>query len=363
MIANLRPVARRLVAALFLVLPAAALADRPTCACEHLESLQQDLKNALYLEGFMRRLAAEMAAVEAQQKDLNDNHPTHRDAGRPVWSVSDQAREVYMNANLRLPVPRVTGYTGPEKVDMIRGTCAQADADLAGLRDGSPCAAMAEAALRHEARHRARCITMGPGPYWERLASQVALEEAEDYKAQAADLRADIRRLLDTATITYHGTFTPTVSMPGAMTASYLYGVETGDIGGAAGGPESWTMTGIGSFRTSITSATIAGMACTPTGELNADLAVRLETDGLTFGLSAEGQQRGGTVGLKCKLGGGMSLPVSDPISGQITSAQPLHAGDNRLTEDWTAAMRAILAGSGVQVSGTTDMVLSVTCR
>ena len=128
---------------------------------------------------------------------------------------------------------------------MIRGTCAQADADLAALAAGSPCAAMAEAALKHEARHRARCLTIGPRPYWERPASQIAPEEAGDYKEQGADLRAELRRVLDVSDVRLTASFHPTLSVPKAgMTAVYRHQASTGDIGQPRGGPERWTMTG-----------------------------------------------------------------------------------------------------------------------
>ncbi len=346
------------IATLFLtvLMTAPAFAGRPECTCQNIESLQQDYQNAVFLEDYMRRLAQELAAVEARQIDLNKNHPTDPDSGRDVKSVADQARAAFERANLNLPFPQVTGYTGPKRIDMPSGTCTQDDGQLKALEKGSPCEAMADSAAAHEQAHRHLCNKMGQAAYWARPLSEMMFEEAAAYHAQAANLKTELRRVLEAATIVYKGRWPFTLKVPGAMEVEYLYVTSTTDLGNATSG-DTWKMTGTGTTTTTIEKAVIAGMTCTGSGSVDAHFDATLTTDGLTFGLKLAGRVTGGSPAISCPGGGGgFGLPPPDNISDTVARNVPLKAGDTQLGGGWGNSV-----GFGM-IGGVADMVLSVTC-
>jgi len=346
---------------LVLSTPGAAAAGPAACTCRNLESLQQDYQNAVYLEGYMRRLAEHLKAIEAPLIEARRTAPDSYEAGVMISSRTDPARAAFEAQNLHLPFDHVAGYTGPDRVSMPRGTCAQLQADLDALENGSPCEAMADVALAHELFHRDNCNRLGADAYWSRLDSEIALEEADAYHAQAANLKAELRRVLDASQVTYHGRWPLTVTVPGAMNVGYLFVTRSDDLGQSSSG-DTWAMTGKGSTTVTIEQAEIGGMACSGSGSVDSEFQVTMTTDGLTFGLDLVGTVTGGNPALSCPGGGGMGFPPPDPVLGQVASGQPLHAGDNQVGGDWGAPMRAVLAGMG-QVTGDADIVLSVTCE
>ena len=333
---------------------------RPDCTCQNLESLQQDYQNAVYLEGYMRKLAAHLKAEEDRLNALKLTSNADPDGNVDVYVRTGQMAKDYAKQNLHPPFPSVKGYTGPAEASMTWGNCAQAAADLAALEKGSVCKALADVALDHERGHRDICDQMGAIPYWTRPVSEVMLEEAAMYRLQATQLKLELRKVLEDATIQYRGQWRHTLTGQG-MTVTYFYESQTGDIGNASGG-DTWTMTGKGETAKSIESLKLPGMSCTSQGAVRQSVEVALTTDGLTFGLESRESRVAGDVSVTCDVGGGMTLPTNDAGTGEITRGQALVAGDNPLPYGWTTAMKLVMKMGGMEVTGDPDFVLSVTC-
>ena len=153
-----------------------APASPPECNCRNIKSLQQDYSNAKALEDYFRKLETHMKEIEADL-DVLTKGDTAKKLEKSEREYADYLRAFPIN---RVITP-IDGYTGPDAVEMIDGTCRQKPEDLAKLEAGSPCKAMAEAALNHEAFHRTACDNTegGADAYWnKRPWSKVAHEEA-----------------------------------------------------------------------------------------------------------------------------------------------------------------------------------------
>lgn len=333
---------------------------RPACTCQNLESLQQDYRNAVYLEGYMRKLSAYLKAEEDRLAGLKVSSNTDPDNDQLIVTRVGILKENYKKEHMKLPFPKVKGYSGPTSVEMPFGSCKQDKAALDGLNNGSPCKAMADAAVLHELAHSNLCTAMGREAYWDRPASALALEEAGMYMQQAADLKSELRNVLEASKIEFRGIWRHTMSGQG-MTVTYLYENQTGDIGNASGG-DTWTMTGKGETANSIESIKLPGMSCTSQGAVRNSMDVVMTTDGLTFGLDSRESRVAGEISLKCDRGGGMSMPTTDTGSGELTSGQALVAGDNPLPYGWATTIKLLMRMGGMEVTGDPDMVLSVTC-
>jgi hypothetical protein len=339
-----------------------ALAAPPPCTCENLESLQQEYQNAVYLEKYMRDLAAVLKAEEVRLEGLKLSSNTDPDQNLSITATVGNLAEQYEANNFRPPFWPAKDYTGPSDVKMPYGTCEQKQEDLDAMEAGSVCEAIAEAPLAHEAAHRHLCRdVLGPEAYWNRPLSEFKLEEAEMYKLQAENLKAELRRVLDAATIRLRGQWVHTVEAQRMMKVVYNYQTLSEDIGGASGG-DSWTMAGSGETTNSIDQIVLAGMNCSSTGAIKQEFDVAMTTDGLTFGLELATRRVDGDVGIRCPGGMGMSLPTADAANGTIVSAQPLVLGDNALPTGWADTIKALMASGGVSVTGEPEMVLSVTC-
>jgi hypothetical protein len=246
---------------------------------------------------------------------------------------------------------------------MIEGTCNQKPRDLAKLEAGSPCKAIADAALNHEAFHSANCTNMegGAKAYWNRLWSEVAHEEAEGYKRQAAELKDELRRVLDVSEVTYSGDWTLGINIGGMAQYGYRYTAQSEDIGGASGG-DKWTMTGKGTGTVNWIRAILMGKSCSTSGEMKSNYTTKITTDGLTFDLEVEALSSSGALSIKCPgPGGGGGYGADAGGGGMIATGLPVKAGVTILPGDMGSEIRNILAGAGT-VSGSGKRELSVTC-
>ena len=347
-----------LVAALTAPLP--GFAGPPACTCQNLESLQQDYQNAVFLERKKRALAAYLKAQEDRLAGLKVTSNQDPDNDLDITATVGNLKVKFEKDYGEMPFPQVAGYSGPDTVDMPFGTCEQNRDDLAALEKGSPCAAMADAALLHELGHSNLCTAIGAKAYWSRPASALALEEAGFYKEQAANLKSELRNVLEDAKVELRGTWRHTLSGQG-LTVTYFYETQTGDIGKASGG-DTWTMTGKGETATSIESMKLPGMSCTSQGAVRNSMDVVLTTDGLTFGLESRESRVAGEIVTQCGDGGGGTLPTTDTGSGELTSGQALVAGDNPLPYGWATTIKLLMRMGGMEMTGDPDMVLSVTC-
>ena len=342
-------ISRPALAAALILAAAPAAALQPECDCWNLDSLQADYRNAKALEAYFQTLAEHLKAYEASEAESWGNDP------KRIATLSRQENAKYRAQNPPGNVMEpVRGYSGPAAVDMPRDSCTQDPKDLEALENGSPCAAMAEAALNHEARHREICNRMGVTAYWARPYSAFALEEVEAYRQHAAELKEELREVLEESDIVYSAEWDLEIDVQGVAKYGYRYAASSKDIGGASGG-DPWTMTGEGTSSVTFTKAVIAGMQCTPTGAAKSTYTAKMTTDGLTFSLEMETLSTSGALGIKCPGGGGADE------AGMIAENLSLAAGDNELPGDMATTMSAMMAGMGT-VTGKGRRVLSVTC-
>ena len=94
------------VALLVFACPALVFAAPKACSCKNLESIQQELKNALYLEKFMTQLSKKVADAEEEQRQLKKKEPNNPVSRR---SVRDVSKEVWTKEKAKLRVPKVPG--------------------------------------------------------------------------------------------------------------------------------------------------------------------------------------------------------------------------------------------------------------
>ncbi len=344
-----------LAAALSLAQP--ALASPPECTCQNLESLQPDYQNAVDLQNYFKALAEHLETIESETAAVRPDPKTVMDKSK---AADDKYRqENPPNRGLR----SLPGYNGPASIDMTETKgCFQDPAQLAAMEAKSPCKAIADAALEHENKHKAKCEGMGPNAYWGRLRSEIAREEEALYEEQAAKLKAELRRVIEAAEVTYWADWELAIDVQGMAEYGYAYSAQSEDIGNATGG-DTWTMTGEGTSTVAWTKAVIAGMSCTPSGAVNTTFNTTMTTDGLVFSLDVEELSSSGALAISCPGGGGGGGPVGEGGGGgQIVSVPiPLKEGDNLIPGDMGGEIRAIMAGMGT-VSGDGVRVLSVRC-
>lgn len=340
-----------------LLMPQTAVAEYPpqACSCKNLESLQQDYQNAVYLEGFFRKLSKDLKVTEAS--DL---------AKGISRAVSDARNDQYYADVIRIvmkqPFPTVLGYTGPEAVPMIKGTCEQDPALLEKMAKGSPCNGIADAALLHEFEHRELCKAMGAAAYWDRFSSEFAADEADRYKAQAANLKSEIQRVLDVSDVQLRGEWMHTLSGQGVEIV-YLYTFDSGKLTTAEQRDGFWNLKGKGTTSNQIVSMKAPGLSCTSTGAITNEMVVTMGTDGLTFGLELTETTSGGDLQMKCNVGMGMAIPAGEASSGQLAAGLPLKAGDTPVGNAWVDQITAMAASEGMSITGDPSTSLSITCE
>jgi len=338
---------------------------RPECTCQNLESLQQEYQNAVYLEGYMTRLAEHLRAVETRQRGLNTSTNADPDQGVAVGSASAKARDAYKDANLKLPFPQPKDYKGPAEVSMTKGECTQPQDQLEAMQKGSPCQAIAEAALGHELAHTEICRALGADAYWTRLPSQLSLEEARIYKQQAARLKDELRRVMDVSDLRLVVEFRTTIGDgTGTVTDEITY--DSGDLKLASQGGDRWTMTGTGetvSMMVMESRRSNSEGVCTsdPTRQ---DFSVSLRTDGLTADVELTGHPSRDVL-LTCSAG--LSLPYAGGEFGdRRVERLPVAMGDTPFpTEnDWLlSAIMGAAASGGASMATVQSTILRLTCE
>lgn len=333
------------------------------CSCKNLESLQQELENAIYEADFFAKLSKRLDAVEKKQADINENDPTNPDAGRLVLQVSANARDQIMAGEFKPPHARVAGYTGPERVDMEAGKCTQKQADLDAMAAGSPCREIADITLEHEATHRRLCESIGADAYWARLPSVIAAEEAERYRAQADAMRRQLKRVIDEGTITVEAIMEPRVYQS-QFDVTYSYVTPKIELDGKSSpGSDRWTLDGKGIQHGTIKKMKIAGMSCTASGELRDDVKLSFDTDGLDMSLVTTTTSSKGDIYIKCKGGFGQSMrPGGETGSGSVFSGERLKNASEFVVPVAEMEFGKVIAGGGVSVSGEMKTTVTLVC-
>ena len=355
--------AQRFVIGLAILLFAASRAfAQDSCSCKNLESLQQELKNAIYETGFFDSLSQRLDVIEKKQIEINKD-PTNSDSGKLVLQVSANARKDIIAREFKLPHPNVAGYTGPDSVDMEAGKCTQNAADLEAMRKGSPCKEIADITLQHEEAHRKLCTSMGADKYWARLPSKIAAEEAERYKAQADAMRGQLKRVIDEGTLTVEAIMEPRVFGP-QFDVTYSYVTPKIELKGkSSAGSDNWTLNGKGNQAGTIKKAKIAGMTCKPSGQLNDDVTMAFDTDGLTMSLNEKTKAASGDIYIKCGGGFGMSMrPKDDQGGGNLFEDVELQNESVREIDVATLEFAKMIRQGGMSVSGTHKTTVTLVC-
>ena len=348
------------------VASAPAFAASEPCACKHLESVQQELENALYEAKFFADLSKRLDAVEKKQTDLNKNHPTHPDSGRSVLATSANERVAIMGKEFRLP-HKVKGYTGPTSVEVLQGTCKNNQADLDALSKGSSCKEIGDISLAHEAQHRALCEQMGKDKYWARLPSVIAAEEAQRYADQAKAMRALLKKVIDGGTMRI-GEETEVTTTGQGFSATYFYSTPPFDLSGKSSpGADQWTLKGDGKRSGVIKRVTFPGMQCTPFGQLSDKNTGTLTLDGLSMRLIVEHTSQAGEIGMKCRVGkqqgSGMSMrPQGEVGAGEVFKDERVRLMTEVVQDVANMDFAKALARGGMSASGYSKTRVELVC-
>ena len=351
--------------------PAFAFAAAPkACSCKHLEALQQELENALYLAEFQADLSRKVKAAEDEQRELRKNNPSHPLAKYTVEKISKREWE-NLKENLSLPHPTVTGYTGPSSVGLVDKTCTNDPEDLKKLKNGASCTEIGTITLKHEQEHRDICTKMGKEKYWDRLYSEIAAEEADRYKAQAKATRALLKKVIDGSTVKVSEETTLKISAPGPSEYNYKLSMPAVKVTGKSSeGSDDWELTGKGTRSVGMTSIKIPGLTCTPSSQkLPSKVTLTLKLDGLKMKLNQESVTEGGTISVTCKAPGagqgtGMGFaPPGETGSGEVFKKERVKLQSD-LTEDVAkTAWGKAISGTGVTASGTSTTKVTISCQ
>ena len=340
--------------------PPAAGAD--VCSCKNLESLQQELENALFEATFFSDLSGRLREIEQKQIEVNKD-PTHRDSGLSVLAASANARAEIMAREFNLPHPQVAGDTGPKSVEMTPNTCKQPQALLDALGNGAACKEIGDIVLEHEAAHRRKCELDGADKYWARLPSEMAAEEAVRYAEQAAAMRNLLKRVIDNGTFKVSAEMEPRLNSP-QFDVTYSYVTAPVDMEGLSSpGSDSWRLEGSGKQIGTIKQAKIAGMNCSGYGQLNDRANFTMDTDGLTMSLSERTDSTPGDIGIRCDEGFGMSMrPGGDSGAGSLISGERLKLLIEQVRDISTFEFAKIMAQGGMSVSGKHRTTVELVC-
>ncbi|WP_269929674.1 hypothetical protein [Aminobacter sp. HY435] len=341
-----------------LAMPAAA--DQQQCSCRNLQSIQEELKNADYLAKFFADTAAQLKVVE---DDLIEAHKdeTDPDSNVSIYDRSSRKRAEIMRT-FKLPYRPAHGYKGPATVDMTYGSCEQKPAMLEALRNGSQCTELADFALEHEAVHRAKCAKDTAAVYWDRLPSYFVAEEAERYREQAKATRALLKRIIDEGTVTIEAKLEPRISGP-QFDVIYSYVTQSVEMeGNSSPGSDTWTLKGKTRRAGKIKNVKLAGMSCKPSGQINDDIDMALELDGLTMGLDSKSKGKPGDIKIRCKGGHGMSMRPQGEVDGGNVFADEAFTIGTDVSQDVRSLPFAKYVPSGMSVSGKNTVSVKLVC-
>jgi len=355
------------VAVLVFACPGLAFAAPKACTCKNLASVQQELKNAIYLADFMTKLSKKVADAEEAQRELKKKDPNNPLSRRSVRDVSEQ---VWTKEKAKLSVPRVPGDTGPEAIGLEEGTCKNQASDLKKVADGAACKELGDFALKHEEAHRKLCEGMGKEAYWKRLYSEFAAEEAERYKAQAKSIRDLLKKVIDGSTVKISEETELQIKASG-MQHTYHIKTEAFKVSGKSSpGKDDWELTGKGTRTLAVTSVTMPGMTCTPPPQkLASKVTGTLKLDGLTMKLDATAETVGGTLTLQCKVPGkgqGFGYGVAPP--GETGGGEVFNNKDVQLASTFPEEVAKTSWGkainqAGVTATGTQTTKVEITCK
>jgi hypothetical protein len=352
--------------ALALLMVSRLLFAAPTaCTCKHLESIQQELENAIYLQQFQKKLSDDLKKVEQDQRDLKKKEPANPLGRRAVKDVSED-EWAKRKAAVKLPNARIKGDTGPSSVGLEEGTCDNRQADLDALKAGAACKELGDISLRHEAGHRKKCSEMGKDKYWARLYSEIAAEEAERYAEQLKATRALLKKVIDGSTVKISEDGDMQLTSNGGFAVTYKISMPPYVVkGNSSEASDEWTMTGTGTQTTTVTSMKLPGLTCTPDGGMKDSPTGTLTLDGLKMKLDVTTVTQGGKLSATCSDGkGGNGFGYS--------MAPPGETGQGNVFSDERVKLKAAVdkdlskampAQGGVALTGTITTKVEITCK
>jgi len=169
--------------------------ERPACECEHLKTLQIELRNAQRLQ----------QAFRGKVPDL----------GKMNGGTSKAALQQFAAGDARKGLETIPDYKGPSSFDYdswgdsqdpdqthkyskekLCALTSSASQSLVDAMKASACAGIATALDAHERHHHGFCVRLGYLPYLNMHGADRAQEEVEAYGAQIAVLQAEIARVL-----------------------------------------------------------------------------------------------------------------------------------------------------------------------
>jgi hypothetical protein len=353
--------------AAFVALLSPARASTDTCACKHLESVQQELENAEYLSRYFADLAKRLEAIEQKQKDINKD-PTHPDSGRSTLQQTARARDEIKAKEMKLPHPAVKDYQGPKEVNFDASTCSNKPGDLKALEEKSSCKELGAISVAHENAHRALCVKLGKDKYLARPHSEVAKEESARYVDQAKAVRALLKKVVDEGKMRVSEETELNVSTRG-FEATYFYKTAPFDLQGKSSpGADQWTLSGEGARTGVIKRVSIPGLQCTPYGQLNDKETAQMTLDGLKMSLNAQNVSQAGEVGMRCrapdgKQGFGQSMrPVGESGGGEVFKDARVKFQSDFTTDAKDMPAAKVLSQGGMAVSGYTKTKVELVC-
>lgn len=326
------------------------------CSCGNLESLQQEYKNAIYMERFMLAAAAELKAWETKEA-------AEKAAGRSGTDInltSSAMLKAKAEGEVKLPFPKVNGYSGPDRVSMTVGTCAQPKDELDAMRTGSPCFAIAEATLAHEIEHQSICQKMGVKAYWDRPGSEKAREEAARYAVQKKDMQSEIFRVLEVADVRVRGEWMVTFAGNG-MEVDAFYTFDSGDLTLAERSDDFLELSGNGYGTSELMSLRTSDMTCPSGGAVKEQLLGYLSTDGLTFGVNMVLDGPAASPMLNCE-GQPVPFPTGQPAWGELSASLPLKVGDTEVDSTWTLQIKQFAGIMGMTLHGEPSTSVTISC-
>lgn len=345
-----------LLASLFMAGPGLA-GPTDDCSCNDLESLQQEIKNARYMEKFMLDTAAELKAWETREA-------AEKAAGLSSVDINDTSSAMLKDKVERkviLPFPSVKGYSGPKEVSMDVGTCKQPDGEVEKMWGGSPCRAIADATLAHELKHRKICNEMGVKAYWDRPGSEKALEEAARYASQKEDMRSELFRLLEVADVRVRGEWMVTFAGNGMEVDAFYY-FDSGDLKMAKRSDGFLELTGNGYGLSELMSMRASGITCPSNGKVTEKILGYMITDGMTFGVNMILDGPTASPMLNC-AGEPVPFPTGEPSWGELSSKVPLKVGDTEVASTWTSQIKRFAGLIGMTLTGEPSTSVTISCE
>ncbi len=346
------------------------------CTCRHLDVLQAELRNALRLQaGFrgqstaLRGLGREASVDRLAQWSRSDARrglEQVQTGGEADFEYVPYGQDVHTD-NVDNLSPGQTRQQRQDQLCAMRPSSARA---LDAAVRGAACDGIGQALRAHEGVHVAMCRSVGFLAYNQMHGADRAAEEAEAYGAQIAVLRAEILRILERLNPRIEVTTSVRMMPPANPLYRALVTELEADLRMSravvvdANAP---LVRFDGQGRQNQTSRVEGNCRITAGMPITLGITGGIETDGLEARISYAVAGTTPALAMQCQIPGagrgqGMTMPV--PISGGPPSTinLPLRNGAEQVTDMANTPAAAMLAQSGVRLSGQGRFRLMLDC-